>query len=59
MAWYFVFLNFLLVSMVVGRVVGSHVWPIATWPGPRSETAEAEATREPAVTAGLVPRPAV
>ena len=63
MAWYFVFLNFLFAAIVVGGIVGLHLWAIATqhrdWPGPQPQTAAAEATREPALTAGLVPRPAV
>ena len=62
MAWYFIFLNFLFAAMVVGGILGSHAWAIATqhrdWPH-YGETAFAQATRQPAPTAGLVPRPAV
>jgi len=60
MAWYFIFLNFLFAAIVVGAM-GSHAWAIATqhrdWP--HSETASTQATRQPALTAGLIPRPAI
>jgi hypothetical protein len=63
MAWYFIFLNFLFAAIVVGEIVGSQLRAIATqhrdWPRPQAPTPAAEATREPALTAGLVPRPAV
>ena len=62
MAWYFIFLNFLFAAIVVGGIVGSHLWAIATqhrdWPEPQRKTA-AEATGAPRLTAGLIPRPAV
>lgn len=63
MAWYFIFLNFLFAAIVVGGIVGSHAWAIATqhqdWPTRQPKTATAEAKPEPAPIAGLVPRPAV
>ena len=63
MAWYFIFLNCLFAAIVVGGIVGSHLWAIATqhrdWPGWPPETATPEATPERSLTAGLVPRPAV
>jgi hypothetical protein len=63
MAWYFIFLNFLFAAIVVGGIVGSHLWAIATqhrdWPESQRKTAAAEATGVPRLSAGLVPRPAV
>jgi hypothetical protein len=63
MAWYFIFLNFLFAAIVVGGIVGSHLWAIATqhrdWPESQRKIAAAEATGAPRLTAGLIPRPAV
>jgi hypothetical protein len=33
MAWYFIFLNFLFAAIVVGGIVGSHLWAIAVKAG--------------------------
>jgi hypothetical protein len=63
MAWYFISLNFLFAAIVVGGIVGSHLWAIATqrrdWPGWQPEAATTEAIPEPGLKAGLVPEPAV
>jgi hypothetical protein len=63
MAWYFIFLNFLFAAIVVGGIVGSHLWAIATqhrdWPVSQRKTADTQATGAPRLTAGLIPRPAV
>jgi hypothetical protein len=62
MAWYFIFLNFLFAAIVLGGILGSHAWAIATqhrdWPD-HSETASVQAMRPPLRAAGLTPRPAV
>jgi quinol-cytochrome oxidoreductase complex cytochrome b subunit len=62
MAWYFISLNLLFVAIVVGGIVGPHLWAIATqhrdWPKSERKTA-ADATGAPRLTAGLIPRPAV
>jgi hypothetical protein len=61
MAWYFISLNFLFAAIVVGAILGSRAWAIATqhrdWQ--HSETASPQATRQPALTAGRIPRPAI
>ena len=61
MAWYFISLNFLFAAIAVGAILGSHAGAIASrhrdWP--HSESASTQATRQPAVTAGLIPRPAI
>jgi hypothetical protein len=63
MAWYFIFLNFLFAALVVGGIVGSHLWAIATQhgdlPGRQPESATSEAMTERALTVVLAPRPAV
>jgi hypothetical protein len=61
MAWYFILLNFLFAAIVVGGILGSHLWAIATqhrdWPVRQRETATAAA--KPSLAAPLIPRPAV
>jgi hypothetical protein len=56
------FLNFLFAAIVVGGIVGSHLWAIATqhrdWPG-WEQTASSEVAAERALTAVLVLEPAV
>jgi hypothetical protein len=62
MAWYFISLNFLFAAIVLGAILGSHAWAIATqhrdWPH-QDETASKQATRQRPLLVGLFPRPAV
>jgi hypothetical protein len=62
MAWYFIFLNFLFAVIVVGGIVGSHFWAIATqhrdWSRLQPESPTPEAIAERALTV-LFPRPVI
>jgi hypothetical protein len=63
MAWYFIVLNFLFAAIVLGGILGSHTWAIATqhrdWPSAQRETATAAARPQSSPAARLIPRPAV